>query len=308
MDSPLFFAKILLFGEYGIIKNSKGISIPFDLFSGALKIGDLNNNEINQSNLEITKFNHYLKQNFQENEINFDLMDKDLQNGLYFKSSIPTGYGVGSSGSLVAAIYEKYFINVINNEININSNQIFHLKQIFSKMESFFHGTSSGFDPLNSYLSSPILINSKKDVKTTLTPNQNNNGKIGFFLIDSEESSDTSILVKQFQKNMEDSDFKNIFQNEFISFTNSCVQDFLDSNFNSLSINFKKLSRFTFDNFKMMIPNKFDLIWKNGLKSNKYYLKLCGSGGGGYILGFSLNIDEVKEQLSAFNFQEILRY
>ena len=45
----------------------------------------------------------------------------------------------------------------------------------------------------------------------------------------------------------EDSDFKNIFQNEFISFTNSCVQDFLDSNFNSLSINFKKLFRFTFD-------------------------------------------------------------
>jgi len=82
----------------------------------------------------------------------------------------------------------------------------------------------------------------------------------------------------------------------------------LDSNFNSLSINFEKLSRFTFDNFKMMIPNKFDLIWKNGLKSNKYYLKLCGSGGGGYILGFSLNIDEVKEQLAAFNFQEILRY
>ena len=308
MDSPLFFAKILLFGEYGIIKNSKGISIPFDLFSGALKIGDLNNNEINQSNLEIKKFNHYLKQNFQENEINFDLMDKDLQNGLYFKSSIPTGYGVGSSGSLVAAIYEKYFINIIKNEININSNQIFHLKQIFSKMESFFHGTSSGFDPLNSYISSSILINSKKDVKTTLIPNQNNNGKIGFFLIDSEESSDTSILVKQFQKNMEDSDFKNIFQNEFIPLTNSCVKDFLDSNFNSLSINFKELSKFTFDNFKMMIPDKFDLIWKKGLNSNEYYLKLCGSGGGGYILGFSLNLDKVKEQLLDFNFQEILRY
>ena len=304
MDSPLFFAKILLFGEYGIIKNSKGISIPFDLFSGALKIGDLNNNEINQSNLEIKKFNQYLKQNYQENEINFDLMDKDLQNGLYFKSSIPTGCGVGSSGSLVAALYEKYFIN----KININSNQIFQLKQIFSKMESFFHGTSSGFDPLNSYLSSPILINSKKDVKTTLIPNQNINGKIGFFLIDSEESSDTSILVKQFQKNMEDSDFKNIFQNEFIPLTNSCVQDFLDSNFNSLFINFKGLSRFTYDNFRLMIPNKFDLIWKKGLNSNEYYLKLCGSGGGGYILGFSLNLDKVKEQLLDFNFQEILRY
>ena len=57
-----------------------------------------------------------------------------------------------------------------------------------------------------------------------------------------------------------------------------------------------------------MIPNKFDLIWKKGLNSNEYYLKLCGSGGGGYILGFSLNLDKVKEQLLDFNFQEILRY
>ena len=31
-------------------------------------------------------------------------------------------------------------------------------------MESFFHGKSSGLDPLNSYLSIPILIKSKDDI------------------------------------------------------------------------------------------------------------------------------------------------
>ena len=40
MKSPLFYAKILLFGEYGIIKDSKGLAIPFNAFRGALKTSD----------------------------------------------------------------------------------------------------------------------------------------------------------------------------------------------------------------------------------------------------------------------------
>ena len=37
MKGPLFYAKILLFGEYGIIKDSKGLAIPFNAYRGALK-------------------------------------------------------------------------------------------------------------------------------------------------------------------------------------------------------------------------------------------------------------------------------
>jgi len=29
VKGPLFYAKILLFGEYGIIKDAKGLSIPY---------------------------------------------------------------------------------------------------------------------------------------------------------------------------------------------------------------------------------------------------------------------------------------
>ena len=32
---------------------------------------------------------------------------------MYFDSSIPKGYGVGSSGALVASIYDKYAFNKI---------------------------------------------------------------------------------------------------------------------------------------------------------------------------------------------------
>jgi len=40
MKGPLFYSKILLFGEYGIIEDSKGLSIPYNFFNGALKIVD----------------------------------------------------------------------------------------------------------------------------------------------------------------------------------------------------------------------------------------------------------------------------
>ena len=37
MKAPLFYSKILLFGEYGIIKNSKGLSIPYNFLKGVKK-------------------------------------------------------------------------------------------------------------------------------------------------------------------------------------------------------------------------------------------------------------------------------
>ena len=61
--------------------------------------------------------------------------------------------------------------------------------------------------------------------------------------------------------------FEQLFQNEFVEFTNLCINDFLNSKFNSLQKNIKKLSKFTYDNFKDMIPKQFDSIWRNGLNS-----------------------------------------
>ena len=48
-------------------------------------------------------------------------LTKDIEAGMYFDSSIPQGYGVGSSGALVAAIYDKYTknkITVLENSFN----------------------------------------------------------------------------------------------------------------------------------------------------------------------------------------------
>lgn len=56
MKGPLFYAKILLFGEYGIIKDSKGLSIPYNFYKGALKMDGLSQPQAKDSN---QRLRHY---------------------------------------------------------------------------------------------------------------------------------------------------------------------------------------------------------------------------------------------------------
>ena len=154
MKGPLFYAKILLFGEYGIIKDSKGLAIPYNSYQGALKKSENPSEEAVESSKNLLKFYKYLV-NLDTDLVvfNLDEFKADIEEGMYFDSSIPMGYGVGSSGALVASIYDKYATNKITVLENLTRDKLLKLKQIFSLMESFFHGQSSGLDPLNSYLS-----------------------------------------------------------------------------------------------------------------------------------------------------------
>jgi len=282
MKAPLFYSKILLFGEYGIIKNSKGLSIPYNFFKGGLKIGNFENDTEKESNKNLIDFKNYLK-TIESTIVEFDFvkLEKDLKNGMFFDSSIPQGYGVGSSGALVAALYDRYALNKITVLENLTKPKILTLKNLFSKMESFFHGKSSGLDPLNSYLSLPILIHSKNEIETTGIPSQTSNGKGAVFLLDSGTSSETAPMVDLFFKSMKNKNYNKIIKENFIKTTDDCVEDFLNGDFNSLFKNMKILSKVVLENFKPMIPKDFHQLWKKGIESDDYFLKLCGSGGGG---------------------------
>ena len=309
MKAPLFYSKILLFGEYGIIKNSKGLSIPYNFFKGGLKIGNFKNESEKASNKSLTDFKNYLK-TIESSVVEFDFikLDTDLKNGMFFDSTIPQGYGVGSSGALVAALYDRYALNKITVLENLTKPKILILKNIFSKMESFFHGKSSGLDPLNSYLSLPILIHSKNEIETTGIPSQSSNGKGAVFLLDSGMSSETAPMVDLFFKSMKNKNYSKIIKENFIKTTDDCVEDFLNGNFNSLFTNMKILSKVVLENFKPMIPKDFHQLWKKGIESDDYFLKLCGSGGGGYILGFSKDFQKAKESLSNYKLEVVYNF
>lgn len=312
MKGPLFYSKILLFGEYGIIKDSKGLSIPYNFFKGALKTSKNLTEVAKKSNESLRAFAVYLEKMQIENPelVNFDLvsLNKDIANGMYFDSSIPQGYGVGSSGALVAAIYDKYAVEKITVLENLTREKLLTLKSIFGTMESFFHGKSSGLDPLNSYLSLPILINSKDNIESTSIPSQNLEGKGAVFLLDSGIIGETAPMVQIFMEQMKQDGFRNMLKDQFIKHTDACVEDFISGNMKSLFGNLKQLSNVVLDNFKPMIPAEFHKLWKNGIETNDYYLKLCGSGGGGYILGFTQDINKAKKALKGYNLEVVYNF
>ena len=312
MKGPLFYSKILLFGEYGIIEDSKGLSIPYNFYNGALKTDENPSQEAINSNKSLVRFAEYLYQLQIEQPtlVQFDIsaLKSDIENGMYFDSSIPQGYGVGSSGALVAAIYDKYASDKITVLENLTRDKLLQLKGIFSNMESFFHGKSSGLDPLNSYLSLPILINSKDNIEATGIPTQSTNGKGAVFLLDSGIVGETAPMVSIFMENLKDQGFRKMLKSQFIKHTDACVENFLHGDLKSLFANTKKLSKVVLNNFKPMIPEQFHALWQNGIETNDYYLKLCGSGGGGYILGFTQDIEKAKTSLKDYKLEVVYHF
>jgi mevalonate kinase len=309
MKGPLFYSKILLFGEYGIMKYSKGLSIPYNFYNGALKVDENPTEVARKSNESLKRFVTYLE-GLENNLVCFDIdtLQSDVASGMYFDSSIPQGYGVGSSGALVAAIYDKYATDKITVLENLTREKLLKLKTIFSEMESFFHGKSSGLDPLNSYLSLPILIKSKDNIEATGIPSQKSDGKGAVFLLDSGIVGKTAPMVSIFMENMKNEGFRSMLKDQFIKHTDACVDDFLKGDIKSLFKNTKQLSKVVLNNFKPMIPEAFHELWKNGIETNDYYLKLCGSGGGGYILGFTEDIDKAKHALKGQKLEVVYNF
>jgi mevalonate kinase len=57
-----------------------------------------------------------------------------------------------------------------------------------------------------------------------------------------------------------------------------------------------------------MIPATFHHLWQQGIDTNAYYLKLCGSGGGGYILGFTKDYEKAKKILQDYKLELVYRF
>lgn len=139
MTNPLFYAKILLFGEYGIIEDSQGLTLPYSFYKGTLKFSDNQSDFEKKSNESLQKYSDYLAnlELSKDFKIDVEAFKKDIEKGLFFDSNIPQGYGVGSSGALVAAIFEKYSFKKYIPE-NISKTQLKDLKKVFGELESFF--------------------------------------------------------------------------------------------------------------------------------------------------------------------------
>ncbi len=314
-ETDIYYGKILLFGEYSVIFGSMGLTIPYTHFRGELsymfseKYTDLD--FANASNQSLNDYVNYLKHLDKIGELkfemDFDAFEKDVKKGLYFESSIPQGYGLGSSGALVAAIYNRYTKNPIKAQRNMKTEDILKAKEIFAQMESHFHGKSSGLDPLNCFVRYPLLIHDQKHISTVGIPRRKN-GDSAIFLLNTRQTGKTEPLVNYFLDRCKDKSYLTKVKEEFIPLNNACINNIVGGEAEKLFINLKKLSRFELTHLEPMIPSNFQDIWVYGLDSDRFTLKLCGSGGGGFLLGFTKNYTNTRKELQELNHEVITVY
>lgn len=305
-SNPLFYGKILLFGEYGIIKDSMGLSIPHTYYKGAFQFEDSFNTTQAKSNEHLFKYLEYLKGEDAPCNFNTAAFEEDLNNGLYFDSSIPQGFGVGSSGALVAAIYDRYCDDKIAKNPE-KSSDIKSLKTIFSWMESYFHGKSSGIDPTICYMGLPLLIKSKDELGSVALPSAPS-GEGAVFLLNSGMPGETQPMVEIFMDKLKEEGFRSMLKNQFVKYNDACIKAFVEGDTQPLFSNLKKLSKLVLENFEPMIPKGFHDLWKEGLESEEYFLKLCGSGGGGFVMGFTRDYEKTSELLKEYQPEVVYRF
>lgn len=279
--------------------NSMALSVPYDLFHGSLNF----RKENKQIDSELKTFGMYLKRLKEKGQLSFDLDTSsflfDIGQGLFFDSTIPQGFGVGSSGALVAAVYDRY--------AKIKEDDLNRLKLIFATMEGHFHGSSSGVDPLISYLETSILIDSERNLKKINSPSDSN-GNGGLFLLNTGRPRKTEPLVNLFLEKLKLDSFKLLCEEKIIPVTNDCIKAFISNDKDSLWKNFSQLSAYQFESFNPMIPKLFQDLWLQGLEQETFSLKLCGAGGGGFLLGLTKNFDEAADYLNQYEIRPVLRF
>ena len=259
----IFPAKIILLGEYSVLLDQKAIAIPYQKVFAKNERDSLKT-PTNYYKLLAESIGPLSALDF----IDSDRLQEDYAKGYYVESSIPQGYGLGSSGAFCAAIYHRYRKEQIT-DLNIIHEQLL-------AMENLFHSSSSGIDPLVSYLDQAVVLNDgirsiDKEIELSR-----------LFLWDSQISRETSGLVSGFMEKLQDPELRLLWDSEYLPQLYALMETLLGGNDDQDQ--WKELSRLQLLLFADMIPTSVKQMWSTGFDSDEYYMKLCGAGGGGNYL------------------------
>jgi mevalonate kinase len=287
-----FNGKIILFGEYTIINDGIGLAAPIQKFSGS--ISDTQESDCHKikncsdsNQIEtLSKFIDHISSSPILNDI-LDLRKiATIKNDLTFESNIPVGYGVGSSGALCAAILYEFSKQKISRSTS-DTSEILRLKDILSLMEGYYHGSSSGIDPLISYLNRTLMLKgSGSNIEFCHLDYDSNSLLKNIFLIDTQKTRKASYFVQQYLQQIESGETNQQTLERLKEVTENCIHFLVNDNIIEFQKSLYELSKIQFIHFRQMIPEYYHSIWYEGLESGKFLLKLCGAGGGGYILGW----------------------
>ena len=289
MNDRTYHSKIILFGEYSMIFDATALMVPLSRFSAQWRNASHLSESAAASNASLQRFADYLSTLDEAKDV-IDLrrFNHELQYNLFLDSDVPSGYGLGSSGVLVAAVYDHFATQ--------KTDDLLQLKALFGKMESYFHGSSSGIDPLQCYLGQPFRITPQG---VSMLPVDFMPDDIHVFLADTGQKSNTKPLVQYFKKKREDMDYLRAFQSDYVPCVSACIDHLVAGEKEAF---FSSLRRLTDGQLRFLRPmitdNTIDLF----LEKPDFNLgfKISGSGGGGYVLGFTDDIDKTKAFMEGY--------
>ena len=284
-----YYSKVILFGEYSMIFDSTALMVPLKQFSAQWRFAShLLAQGAVASNASLQRFAEYLSTLDINNLFDLQRFNHELYYNLFLDSNVPSGYGLGSSGTLVAAVYDAY--------AKQKTDDCLKLKEIFGKMESYFHGSSSGIDPLQCYLGKPFKITPKG---VQILSDDFLNKDIHICLIDTKIKSNTKPLVNHFKKQRNDADFLKRFQKDYVPQVKSCIETMISGDNESFFNSLRQLTKGQTEFLRPMITdNTLDLFTTD--YDFHFGVKISGSGGGGYVMGFTDDVSKANELLKSF--------
>ncbi len=272
-------AKILLFGEHIVLQGAQALATPWRQFGG-----DWAHSQDRALQRDLPRFVDYLNALAKRGQLKASLdlltLSKEIEEGWYFKSNIPTGYGAGSSGALTAAIYQRYKQGEQASDLKV-------LKEQLGQMESYFHGASSGTDPLICLLKQAVLLDPERGFSTLSLDWSSTNLGGQFFVLDTQQARKAEPWIQFFKQKTEESHFYDLMHQSLIPSSNQAIQALIAGASDELFSAIDQVSLFQINHLSKMIPPAFHQLWKQALAGEIVRLKICGAGGGGFILGFS---------------------
>ena len=297
-NETIYPAKLLLYGEHITLRGGEALAIPSTLFGGRwAKTPDT-------PMTELLDWTGYLMQDPIREQLHAHL---DLSaaadffaTGGHFASSIPRGYGLGSSGALSAALYHRF---AAPRSLPAATAA---LRSDLALLESYFHGQSSGTDPLVAYLNRGVHL--RPDTAPELIdPLADRPVGYRFFLIDTGRARQTAPWVRRFLERYEQRPlFRAAADDYWRVDTAAAIRAVRLGDWAEVQLRTQRIGVFQYKWLRDFCPAHLHPLWETLNARSGTALKLCGAGGGGYLLGITRDWAALRADLPEVQWVEAL--
>ncbi|MEL6926008.1 MAG: hypothetical protein AAFO94_18345 [Bacteroidota bacterium] len=301
LTDRIYPSKLLLFGEHTVNTGSQALAMPLELYRGQWCKGD---DAAHPSRPYLEQTLDYLEQLQKKDQllVAYDLAGfrQMLHDGLHFDSNIPIGYGLGSSGALTAGIYDAFCVQKSDDDLAA-------LKKQLAQIESLFHGESSGTDPLVSFLQQGVYIESRSELGPVNIPTSTS-AKAGLFLLNTGQPRRADHFIQLYFEQCEAAWFQQRVAAELVPCNDHAIDAFLKADWAALFELMHQISLFQYRYFEAFIPEALRPIWLKGLAGDQFKLKICGAGGGGFMMGVCRDFTKVESEVVDFELTQVFGF